>query len=90
VHTGVAFVGSVGSGDGTSDITVLGDAANTAARLSSQARVGEILVSETAFTSTGFKPADLERRQLDLKGKSESVPVFVITDYEFSRSQAVQ
>lgn len=41
VHTGIAYVGSVGSGEGTSDITVLGDAANTAARLSSQAQVGK-------------------------------------------------
>lgn len=88
VHTGIAFVGSVGSGEGTSDITVLGDAANTAARLASQAGVGEILVSDSAFTAAGFETTGLKHRQLDLKGKRESVSVFVITDYEFYQSQA--
>jgi adenylate cyclase len=87
VHTGVAFVGSVGSGEGSSDITVLGDAANTAARLASQAGVGEILISDTAFASAGFAAADLEQRQLNLKGKSERVSVFAITNYEFSQPQ---
>jgi adenylate cyclase len=33
VHTGTAFVGAMGSEAGTVDITVLGDVANTAARL---------------------------------------------------------
>ena len=87
VHTGVAFVGSVGSGEGTSDITVLGDAANTAARLSSQAQVGEILISESASSSAGFETADLEQRRLDLKGKSETVPVYVINDYGLYQGQ---
>jgi len=82
VHTGIAFVGSVGSPDGTSDITVLGDAANTAARLSSLARQGEILVSEPASHAAGLKTSGLERRELELKGKSERVPVHVLTQYE--------
>ena len=81
VHTGVAFVGSVGSEDGTTDITVLGDAANVAARLASSARPGEVLVSEVSLDASGLPSASLERRELDLKGKSEKVPVFVLTDY---------
>jgi adenylate cyclase len=78
VHTGVAFVGSVGSGEGTSDITVLGDAANTAARLSSQAQVGEILISESAASAAGVDTRALEQRRLELKGKSERVSVYVM------------
>lgn len=81
VHTGIAFVGSVGSADGTSDITVLGDAANTAARLSSLAKRGEILVSESALRSAGMDPMPFERRSLELKGKSEKVTAFVLTGY---------
>lgn len=77
VHTGVAFVGSVGSGEGTFDITVLGDAANTTARLCSQAQVGEILISASAASAAGYETGGLEQRQLDLKGKSEPVSVFV-------------
>jgi adenylate cyclase len=78
VHTGTAFVGSLGSEQGTTDITVLGDAANIAARLSTNAGVGEILISEPAFSSAGVELGDLEKRVLELKGKSEPLNVWVI------------
>jgi adenylate cyclase len=82
VHTGTAFVGSLGSEDGTTDITVLGDVANTAARLSSRAKVGEILISESAYHSAGYNSSgDLEQRKLKLKGKTEEITVNVLTDY---------
>lgn len=80
VHTGKAFVGSVGSQSGTSDITVLGDAANTAARLSSSAGIGEIFVSESAFDHAGYSHAEnQEQRELTLKGKSNSILINVFT-----------
>lgn len=78
VHTGTAFVGSLGSAEGTSDITVLGDAPNTAARLSTNAQKGEILISEPAYRASGLEPDGLERRALTLKGKSEPVNVWVM------------
>ena len=81
VHTGTAFVGSVGSDEGMVDITVLGDAANTAARLSTVAKQGEILISETAANATGLQTDNLEKRALELKGKSETVSVFVLTNF---------
>jgi adenylate cyclase len=81
VHTGTAYVGSVGSTDGTTDITVLGDAANTAARLASSAGQGEILISQTAYASAGRSPGDLTQRVLTLKGKSDPVTVHVLTQY---------
>ena len=80
VHTGIAFVGSVGSEEGTVDITVLGDAANTAARLSTSAGIGEILISESAYHAAGLKLDQLEKRVLDVKGKSEQVPTYVLKD----------
>jgi adenylate cyclase len=79
VHTGLAFVGSVGSESGTSDITVLGDTANTAARLSTSAGIGEILISESAFKHSGYSSLEnIEQRELELKGKSDSVTVNVL------------
>jgi adenylate cyclase len=78
VHTGTAFVGSLGSEQGTTDITVLGDAANVAARLSTNAGVGEILVSDAAYSAAGLDLVELEQRQLELKGKSEPFLVWVI------------
>ncbi len=81
VHTGTAFVGSVGSEEGTTDITVLGDAANTAARLSTIAGVGQILVSEAAFESAQLATSELEKRSLELKGKSETVSAYIFKDF---------
>jgi adenylate cyclase len=81
VHTGVAFVGAVGSQEGTVDITVLGDVPNTAARLSSVAGVGEILVSAPAAQAAGLQIGPLEKRSLSLKGKVEAVDVHVLADY---------
>jgi adenylate cyclase len=81
VHTGVAFVGSLGVEDGTSDITVLGDAANIAARLSSRAGVGEILISAATSTAIGLDISYLEQRSLALKGKTQQVSVSVLKDY---------
>jgi adenylate cyclase len=77
VHTGVAFVGSVGSNENTTDIAVLGDPPNTAARLSSSAATGEILISEDAFVPDTNLDG-LEKRQLTLKGKSLPVNVYVM------------
>lgn len=79
VHTGMAFVGSVGRDTGVTDITVLGDAPNTAARLASKAKTGEILVSDTAYEKINLDLGQLEERSLELKGKSQPVTVHVIT-----------
>jgi adenylate cyclase len=80
VHTGEAFVGSLGSEEGAVDITVLGDVANTAARLSSRAGVGEMLISERAYRHAGYSAADeLEQRELLLKGKKDKILVNVLS-----------
>jgi adenylate cyclase len=78
VHTGTAYVGAVGSSGGVSDITVLGDAANVAARLASLAGVGEILVSEEAAKAGGFELSEREARTLELKGRKQPVKVRVL------------
>jgi adenylate cyclase len=81
IHTDVAFVGAVGDGQGATDITVLGDAANTTARLASSAAAGEILVSAQTCRSSGMSmDADCEVRTLALKGKEEPVSVYVLKE----------
>lgn len=80
IHTGTAFVGSLGSG-GVTDITVLGDVANTGARLSSNAGVGEIFISEAAYQHAGFDGSEnMEQRELTLKGKNNKVIVNVFAN----------
>ena len=80
IHTGVAFVGSVGLEGAATDITVLGDPANIAARLSSMAAMGEILISREA-AAPGLDIEHLETRELELKGKSQPVGVYVLKQY---------
>jgi adenylate cyclase len=80
VHTGTAFVGSVGKEGGTFDITVLGDVPNVTARLASTALQGEILVSSDAYQAAGMYEVELESRHLDLKGKSKPVLAYVLTE----------
>jgi adenylate cyclase len=77
VHTGVAYVGSVGAGEVT-DITALGDAVNTAARLASAAKTGQVLITGPAAAAAHFDVEGLEQKSLELKGKTEPVQVFVM------------
>jgi adenylate cyclase len=79
VHTGVAYVGSVEVADGMSDISILGDAVNTTARLTSQADPGEVVISETTRLAAGLEPEDMQSRQFNLKGKSEIVDAWVLS-----------
>jgi adenylate cyclase len=79
IHTGLAYVGAVGTKDGVNEIAVLGSAPNLAARLSSQAADGEILISEAAAVSAEFADEAAERRELELKGISPPVAVRVLS-----------
>jgi len=78
VHSGRAFYGPVRSKDGLIDLTALGDAVNTAARLASAAAAGEVIVSEKAYTESGMSTEASEERELELKGKEELFKVRVI------------
>jgi adenylate cyclase len=81
VHTGRAFVGIVkGGAEGMSDFTMLGDDVNVTARLASAAAAGEIIISESAYAAGGRDLGELERRRLQLKGKSVEVEVRVLTE----------
>jgi adenylate cyclase len=77
VHTGVAYVGAVGSERGVADFTALGDAVNVTARLTSLAAAGEVLVSEEAYAAAGLE-LDLERRVLELRGRTAPLAVRVL------------
>jgi adenylate cyclase len=79
VHFGVAYFGVVGTMDGLTNISAIGDEVNKAARLGSEARAGEIIVSEAALQRTGIDGSPLEARSLVLKGIREPVAVRVMT-----------
>jgi adenylate cyclase len=79
IHTGTAWVGSiVGARGAGADFTALGDNVNIAARLASKAGAGEVLISEATYSAAHIENDDLEKRDLELKGKSELVSVRVL------------
>lgn len=78
VHTGNAYIGSMKMEGGRTDIAILGDTVNTAARLCSQAQAGEMLVSGDAAIASGLLFDGREQRTLTLKGKEKPVDAWVI------------
>jgi adenylate cyclase len=78
VHTGTAYVGAVGSSNTVTDFTALGDAVNITARLAAAAAAGEVLISDEAYAASGLDLSDLERRQLELKGRTIPVGVRIL------------
>jgi adenylate cyclase len=78
VHTGVAYVGAVGSDSTVADFTALGDPVNVTARLASLAGAGEALISDAACAAAGVDLGDLDRRELSLKGRDAPLAVRVL------------
>jgi adenylate cyclase len=78
VNTGIAFVGTVGDAPHI-ELTALGDPVNVAARLASAAGAGEILVAMSAARAAGLSQDGIERRDLELKGKSTPTSALVLT-----------
>ncbi len=78
VHTGVLMEGLLGSNT-TRKFDIIGDTVNTAKRLESAARGGEILIS-TATRRALTQDVDVkETRALNLKGKQQPVTTFSLT-----------
>ena len=78
IHSGEAFVGSVGEPDGIMEVTSLGDVPNIASRLTSMAGPGEILVSEETVIAAKIDTQGLERRELALKVREKEIVAFVL------------
>jgi adenylate cyclase len=79
VNTGMAYVGAVGSQGQVTDVTALGDAVNTTARLASAAQAGQVLVTESAAAASGLNIDGLGVERIELKGKSEPTAVHILT-----------
>lgn len=78
IHTGRAYFGAVSSVDGLVELTALGDAVNTASRLATKAAAGEIVISDDTAQKAGIDTRNLEKRTLELKGKSLPMDVWVM------------
>ncbi|MEX2128641.1 MAG: adenylate/guanylate cyclase domain-containing protein [Xanthobacteraceae bacterium] len=68
VHSGIAFVGSIGAEGGTSyEFAALGETMNTGARLVAAAGAGELVISEAVWPDVAGE-VDAQPRPLTLKG----------------------
>lgn len=77
IHTGPLVAGYVGSSKALS-YTVIGDTANTSARLCGRAKAGQILVSESTLKALRNRYEYEELPATKLKGKTTPFPVFNI------------
>jgi adenylate cyclase len=78
VHTGEAFVGATGLGTTVEDFTALGDVVNITARLASAAAAGEVIVSVAAAEAARLATEHLERRTVEIRGRTEPIEVIVL------------
>ncbi|TMB13151.1 MAG: adenylate/guanylate cyclase domain-containing protein, partial [Deltaproteobacteria bacterium] len=74
INAGEAVAGNLGAAKRL-EYTVIGDAVNLAQRLESQARAGEVLVSQPVYEKVAVEVEASPRDPVKLKGKSKPVPL---------------
>ena len=79
VNCGDAVIGNIGC-DFRMDYTAIGDTVNTAARLESNAKPGQILISADVYERVKDRVEVNEIGEIPLKGKSKGVIVYEVTE----------
>ncbi len=77
INAGEAVAGNLGAAKRL-EYTVIGDAVNLAQRLESQARAGEVLVSQSVYDKVAADVEAAPREPVKLKGKTKPVPLWEV------------
>ncbi|MBR5360522.1 MAG: adenylate/guanylate cyclase domain-containing protein, partial [Lachnospiraceae bacterium] len=77
VNCGPAIVGNIGC-DFRMDYTAIGDTVNTSARLESNAKAGQILISEDVYNKLKGRIEAESVGEIPLKGKSNKIEIFSV------------
>ncbi len=77
INSGEAIAGNLGASERL-EYTVIGDAVNLAQRLESQAREGEVLVSQDVYEKVADLVEATSREAVKLKGKTRLVPLWEV------------
>jgi adenylate cyclase len=80
IHAGPIIIGEMGYGGATA-MTAIGDAVNTASRLEGLTKeyTVELVVSEAVVSRAGFDLSGFPRREVEIRGKTETLAVRTLT-----------